>query len=267
MGKKRYLAQGDVLISEPGPLSFTASYPCCERPSMLDSFRPDEINNLDVSYKESSTDEVLSHVDKWTNLQILNIGTSEITDRGLGYLNGNSSLRDLRTADTAVTGKGIAALKCLNHLERLEVNMLPEAPYLLKALRGSKCLKILNIRCCKLTDDDLKNLSTITSLKDLDISENKQITDNGLQYLNLPNLRGLSMKRCKITEASFPLLKSLPRLNNISIADDWSPQKQELFQKMRPDVAIRPDNSSRQKQALFHDIRPDVESRPDNGRH
>ena len=252
VGKQQYIAQGDVIIPEPGPLAFTASYACCDRPSLLDNFRLDEINDLDMSHKESATDEVLSHIDKWKNLQILNIGTSEITNRGLAYLAENSSLTELRVADTAVTGKAIAALKCLNHLERFEAGILAQSPDLLRALRGSKCLKKLTIRCSKLIDDDLKNLSTIKSLKDIDISENKQITDKGLQYLDLPNLRRLSIRQCSITEASFPFLKSLPRLSNVIIAEDWSPQKQALFHEMMPGVELRIDNSREQIFTMLH---------------
>ncbi|MDR3617027.1 MAG: protein kinase [Candidatus Obscuribacterales bacterium] len=246
VGNKKYLAQGDVIIPEPGPLAFTPSYECCERPSLLDNFRLDEIYDLDINHKESATDEVLAHIDKWKNLQILNIAGNDITNRGLAYLAENSSLTDLRVAGTPVTGKAIAALKCLNHLERFEAGLLTEAPNLLRALRGSKCLKKLTIQGSKLIDDDLENLSTITSLKDIDISENNLITDKGLQYLNLPNLRGLSIRQCKITEASFPFLKSLPRLSNIYIAEDWPPQRQALFHEMMPRVQLRIDNTRNQ---------------------
>jgi hypothetical protein len=243
---QRLLAQGDVIITDPGPFSFSTSYACCERPSLLDNFRPDEINDLSVSHLDSATDEVLSHVDKWSNLQCLNIGTTEITNRGLSHLTDSTSLIDLRAPDTAVTGKAIASLKCINNLERLEVSMLPEASDLIRVLRGSKCLKTLNIQGSKLTDEDLENLSTIATLKDIDISANKQITDKGLRYLNLPKLRGLGIKQCSITEASFTFLKSLPSLSNVSIGEDWSPQKEMLFHQMMPRVALRHDTGMRQ---------------------
>jgi serine/threonine protein kinase len=243
--KHRYIAQGDVIIPDSGPLEFKASFECCERPSLLDKFQPDEIGELSVRRVESARDEVLSHVDKWKDLRTLNITGTQIGDRGLGYLAQNSPLIDLRVADTPVTGKGIAAMKCLNHLERIETNMLPEASYLLKALRGSKSLQTLNVPCSKLTDNDLKNLSTITSLKDIDISENKQITDAGIRHLTLPKLRGLAITQCNVTEASFEFMKTLPSLNNILVGEDWSIQKQMLFQQMMPKVHIGHDSGMR----------------------
>jgi hypothetical protein len=250
---EHHLAQGDVIISDPGPLTLTPSFACCERSRYLDNFRSDEISYLDISHKESARDEVLSHVDKWTNLRFLNIAESEITDRGLNYLSENTSLDDLRVADTAVTGKAIAALKCLHHLQRFEAGMLKEAPDLLKALRGSTSLQILTMRCSDLTDNDLRSLSKITSLKNIDISENRKITDKGLQYLNLPNLRGLAVRQCAITEASFPFLKSLPSLKAICIADDWSEEKQARLQQMLPDLQIRHDSRIKQINKLMNE--------------
>nr|KAJ0187736.1 hypothetical protein LSAT_V11C900481970 [Lactuca sativa] len=102
----------------------------------------------------------------------------------------------------------------------------PSAPEALKAELRSvyslKKLEALNMNCCNcITDADMKPLSGLRNMKELQISSSK-VTDNGVTFLKgLHKLALLNMERCPITATCLDSLSDLVGLLflNLSISN------------------------------------------------
>nr|KAJ0190242.1 hypothetical protein LSAT_V11C800400850 [Lactuca sativa] len=106
----------------------------------------------------------------------------------------------------------------------------PSAPEALKAelrfVYSLKKLEALNMNCCNcITDADMKPLSGLRNLKELQISSSK-VTDNGVTFLKgLHKLALLNMERCPITATCLDSLSDLVallflNLSRSNITDD-----------------------------------------------
>nr|GEU34387.1 hypothetical protein [Tanacetum cinerariifolium] len=85
--------------------------------------------------------------------------------------------------------------------------------------KGLKKLEALNINCCDcITDVDMKPISELTHLKELQISCSK-VTDHGVTFLKgLHKLALLNMKRCPITSACLDSLSDLVGLHYLNVS-------------------------------------------------
>ncbi|KAL5150319.1 F-box/LRR-repeat protein 14 [Glycine soja] len=93
-------------------------------------------------------------------------------------------------------------------------------------VNGLKKLEYLNIGCCKcVTDSDIKSISELINLKELQIS-NSSITDIGITYLRgLEKLTTLNVEGCNITAACLEFIHALTslaclNLNRCGLSDD-----------------------------------------------
>jgi internalin A len=125
----------------------------------------------------------------------LDLSMTRITDRGLLELKTASNLTDINLYYAElVSDQGIAVVKSLTHLKRL------------------------NLRGTKITDSTLQLLNRITSLEALDIGF-AQVTDSGLAQLNaLSNLKELSIGGNKLTDAGLQALRQLPALTSLDMS-------------------------------------------------
>lgn len=119
-----------------------------------------------------SGDKVLSSVKFLTHLERLRVSSSDITDIGLGCLQGLMRLRHLDlTRCVEITTAGLTNIQHLPALERLNLSM-----------------------CDKIVGEGLCCLATLTSLRELDVSYLKvPLADSDLS--GLTHLKGLHIKR------------------------------------------------------------------------
>ncbi|KAK7837252.1 f-box/lrr-repeat protein 14, partial [Quercus suber] len=138
-----------------------------------------------------------------------------------------SSLLSVDISGSEVTDSGLALLKDCPNLQTFAFNYTDQlSEHGLKHISGLLKLKSLNIRCCKcVTDLDLKAISGITSLKELQ-AFSSNITDVGVSYLKgLHNLTMLNLEGCNITNACLESISALValavlNLNRCDLNDD-----------------------------------------------
>jgi len=180
------------------------------------------LEDLDIS-SPHVTDAGMEKLAQCPHLKFLNLGRCPVTDRGLARLAKLKTLTKLSLRRTQVTGSGLTVLKELPLLTELNVHYIDFGEAGMAHLAGLKSLERLWIYAPegKITDDDLADLSRVTSLKNLQISVHDSsqslITDQGLAHLaNLKALESLNIHSCqKVTDAGlrhFEGLASLKRL-------------------------------------------------------
>jgi hypothetical protein len=106
------------------------------------------------------TDEGLSHLKGFTNLQVLSLSKSTVKDGGLVHLEGLADLNTLRLVSTAVGDDGLKYLRKLVSLNYLHLDKTQVTDNGLDNLKGLKNLKVLNLKGAKVTAAGVKKLQT-----------------------------------------------------------------------------------------------------------
>jgi serine/threonine protein kinase len=239
---KRMAAQGDVLIPSLAPITLQVSYECCERPQLIGRFRKDEVAALILDYTQSAGDDDLAYVNNWTQLQKLSAqSVPRVSDKGLSALTNLPKLKQLILKDTKTSGVGIGGLKCLKQLNLLYAGFTSQPKKILDALKGSTEIRVLRLWATGMTDSDLKDIGSLKSLVELDISDNKRVTDLGMSYISsLPNLQVLHIQWCSLTPNCIHSLRRMPQLTSLKFSTEgWSPEsKKALCEALTPRVTV-----------------------------
>ncbi len=148
----------------------------------------------------SITDDALRHVKAWPKLQHLNIGLTEVTDKGLGQLKTSSPL-SLWLTDTQVTDRGMQILAETAQLQRLGIARTQVSNTGLSYLAKLNTLEELSLDDTGVTDAGLQHLSRLTNLRNINL-KGTVITDAGLEHLaKLKNLQVVNLTYTKVTPA------------------------------------------------------------------
>ncbi|WRX33072.1 Leucine-rich repeat - like 10 [Theobroma cacao] len=133
-----------------------------------------------------------------TSLLSVDLSGSDVTDTGLGLLKEAEFIvlfSDSTDIDTNFARADDCFMLFLVNLEKLDLERCSGIHGGFVHIKGLSKLESLNIRCCKcITDLDLKAISGLNNLKELQIS-NSNITDFGLSYLGVWKQ---SVKRCSL---------------------------------------------------------------------
>jgi Leucine-rich repeat (LRR) protein len=133
------------------------------------------------------TGEVSQHLAGLTNLEVLWLHSTPVTDSGLKQIAGLTNLQSLNLSSTRITDEGLKHIASLTGLQQLFL--------------GST----------QVTDAGLKHLAGLTNLRNLDLYST-QITDAGLRHLaELTGLRQVHAKSTRVTpEGARELQMALP---------------------------------------------------------
>jgi len=143
-----------------------------------------------------SDDALMAHVGRLGRLEDLNLYSSpNVTDAGLAHLRRLTALRRLDLSFTGATGAGLRHLKGMTRLKKLE---LPPG---------------------RVTDDDLAHLEGLKHLEWLQgHGSGFEVTDAGMAHLQgLVSLEMLSIPAPRITSAGLRSLHDLDRLRVLSV--------------------------------------------------
>ncbi|MHC4889984.1 MAG: leucine-rich repeat domain-containing protein [Planctomycetota bacterium] len=182
------------------------------------------LEDLDISSRHV-TDAGMEKLAQCPHLKFLNLGRCPVTDRGLARLAKLKTLTKLSLRRTQVTGSGLTVLKELPLLTEVNVHYIDFGEAGMAHLAGLKSLERLWIDGPegKITDDDLADLSRVTSLKNLHISvrdsSQSLITNQGLVHLaNLKALESLNIHSCqKVTDAGLRHFEGLACLKRLRL--------------------------------------------------
>ncbi|MES2793077.1 MAG: hypothetical protein V4719_25925 [Planctomycetota bacterium] len=176
-----------------------------------------QLNTLDLS-SDSITDKGLEHIQFLKQLSDLDLSSHKITDAGLRHLSALTMLTKIRLNCEKINGPGLKHLTGLTHLKELSIDTADLADDGLQHLSQCKSLTSLRIIGARhATDKGLKDLSQLTNLDMLNMS-NSGITAAGLKELQpLINLKSLYLVNCPIADAGVSDLQSLKNLNSLDL--------------------------------------------------
>jgi len=138
------------------------------------------------------------------------------------------------------TTKGVTLLQGLPHLRRLTFNRSGVTDKELAALVGCKELRELVIPESKLTDAGLGELTKLTRLEVLDISDAVKVTDKGMATIKqLERLEDLRLNKTSITDKGLLELKPLEALRALSVGGTKvSMEAAEKFAEEMPNLRV-----------------------------
>jgi Leucine-rich repeat (LRR) protein len=176
------------------------------------------------------TDAGIVHLTKMPSLKKLEIGDSQVTDKGLEYLSQIITLErlDLPQDQKGITDRGLEHLSRLPNLKHLGISRIHfNDPKMNKEYYTDKGLEFL-AHCQKLeylrvgsigvTDAGMEHLAKLTNLKTLNLFGCDNITDGGLAKLStLKHLENLNISCNGITIAGINQLNSLSNIRRMHI--------------------------------------------------
>lgn len=145
----------------------------------------------------------------FTNLKILYLTNTPLTDAGLAHVKELTRLKKLFLSGTQVTDAGLAHVAELTQLEVLFLGKTQVTDAGLVHLKGLANLKGLFLYQTRVTDAGLAHLAAMSSLEELGFRYTV-LTDHGLVHLKtLTNLQQLDVRNTKVTPAGTAELKKL----------------------------------------------------------
>lgn len=230
-------AIGDVTFRKDDNITFNAGPNFFAHPQFLRRFGPNDLFDLDlrscgrsgafdkVATQVRVSDDELVYADHLTGLKMLGMRDCSITDRGLAHLQHLPNLILLDVDRTDVTADGVSKMDCLHHLHCLRAGYLKDGWKVLKALKGSTQIDEICLTNTELKNEHLKYVKDIPNLRELNVSCNQGVNDDGMKYL-IParSLRRLNVTECPITPKAFPEFFKMSIIEAPSVTSrHWSP--------------------------------------------
>lgn len=163
------------------------------------------------------TDEHVTRIAAFRQLDYLAVVTPAVTDEGLRAVSGLTHLDTLLLSDsrlTDVTVKSLDQLKRLRHLYLDRTKVTDEG---LAGIAGLSELETFSADETVVSDGGLKHLSALSKLQTLSLSGTR-VTDAGLKHLGrLTQLQSLSLDRTSVTGSGLAGLATLTELTHLSL--------------------------------------------------
>ena len=172
----------------------TLDFDACERltGTGLAKLHGQSVHWLHINNCGLTDDGLKAALQNFPNLQILDIESSRISNKGLQYVSLAPKLAVLRFNDCSWLDADLMVplVKKLHGLHELELRNMTLSPTVLKCLADSK-ISALNLGHSTLTDRDLKQFEHNKWLKRLAISNCEALDGSGLKYLRSVPLTSL----------------------------------------------------------------------------
>jgi hypothetical protein len=165
-------------------------------------------------------DAVLARVGRLPSVEWLITYPSTVTDLGMAHLRGLTGLRRLQIASGQATGASLANLEGMTGLESLRLYTMAIADADLVHLAGLSRLEDLCIESPRITDACVAPLlSGRSKLKMLGL-HGRGITDAGVEEIShLGTLERLSLQKTRVTDAGLAPLIKLPLLTDLDLSE------------------------------------------------
>lgn len=182
-------------------------------------------------------DDDLPNFTSLEHLAALDLGCTQVTDRGLVQLAAFANLESLDLHNTKITNDGLQHLKPLTKL------------------------KTLNISGTAIGDEGLVHLATLPALSDVRLTSTK-ITDDGLAMLAaLPNLKHLQVADTEVSDACIDHLAAADKLRSINLHKTYfTDDGVQRLRRLLPELMVFGDKRSERwgfyESGLFREISP-----------
>lgn len=136
--------------------------------------RVKSLEELAITSESRVSDAGIAHLANLTNLRrfrIYNINASRVTDASLELLGALPNLEELTLRGHHISDAGLASLKGLSRLKRLDVGFSkgPITDKGLVHLKGMKSLELLDVRFSRVTAEGLEQLRGLPKLRELSL--------------------------------------------------------------------------------------------------
>lgn len=197
------------------------------RTLMLDNFEGEDMEPLShlvsleyLSLPDTQTNDMsLEYFRPLSVLRVLALGGTLVSDEGLVTIGSFSSLQELNLWDCPITMSGVSLLRSLK-LTRLNLNgiIASDDQAIATGLVLLTSLTQLDLASTDMLNAGLILISVLTDLRWLNLGDNSEITDEGLQSTTaLKSLTHLDLTGTAITDAGVCLLTSLSQLRELDL--------------------------------------------------
>jgi serine/threonine protein kinase len=193
-------------------ITFTPSDIVGKYPDCLKRFQAGDIHALKL-IPEACDDQILKATANISDVRRLSIaGCKNLTDASYETLKSFGNLAWFDAADTNLGGPQLAQAGIWKKIEVMTLSGTVNVMPVLEQLEYSKQLQRLGLANCKLTTEQIHEISKLTQLTDLDISQNK-LTKQDLATLGtLVHLTDLHLAETGLTGADLEPLKNFKYL-------------------------------------------------------
>jgi Leucine-rich repeat (LRR) protein len=172
-----------------------------------------------LTLRGSAGGEGYAHLAGMTDLEVLDLGDSAITDAGLKHLAGMTKLRSLGLVKTKVTDDGLSSLAKMAELQHLGLGQTGVKGAGFEKVKGLAKLSGLDLTGTPFGDDGMKHLSALTALNSLQLA-GTAVTDAGLEQLKgMEKLGMLNLSKTKVTGTGFAKAGPFPNLSLLIMTD------------------------------------------------
>lgn len=213
-------ARGDVHVPAGKRLRLSLNKMAWRDLSWLSKLRPDDLYMLLLPALSTDSvkpsDRCMPHIAHLAGLRSLNLGQTDVTDKGLRYIKNLKSLEYL-DIPPRLTDRGMAYIAELTTLKGLylggvQISQVTDAG--LRHLSKLTSLEELYLRGERMGDAGLAHLRDLPRLEYLCLF-GSHFTDRGMVHVKaMPSLRILSFheKLCRITDAGLVQISEMPKL-------------------------------------------------------
>jgi hypothetical protein len=220
---------GTVHVGKNSKLTFYTRHASLEFPELLDTFRADDLNGLEVVFDDAA--EVIKRVKNWKRLENLTFFDSLIkaipgahahdetplSDQMLPEIDKMKNLTCLGLCNSNVTGKEVAKMSLLRSLRTLKLKRIFDINSLLKVLPQHS-----NIEELWLIEEG---------------TDNRQLE----MIAEMPNLQSLTIRRSRLNPDSLPIFLRMKKLKHLTIdRNTWSEQDIAKFKRSIPGCRFEP---------------------------
>lgn len=163
-----------------------------------------QVTGLDLSNFYITDTDIQNITIFFKNLQVLNVSDNvDITTNGIAQIGELTRLKalDLHNCDFAAKDS-VHSFSNLNKLEVLNLGACTEVGDWLQIPTTLNALRVLNVAQCGLPPSSAAVITSLSSLEEVNVSQNNLLAPEMLVAIaQLPRLRILKMKYCRVTDA------------------------------------------------------------------
>lgn len=198
-------AQSTVILPAHSNIHFYPSVAMFSHPELFGGFRENDLHSLTVPFElQESYDlkKATSAIAKLNGIKSLNLLGGKISDEQIPDLNKMTNLDTLDVSSTDITGAGVANLTRLKELQTLYCGFITDHTKLLIALQGSSKLKAISLNALgePLSEYDARLIARCKNLRYLNLEASVD-SDKVMPILaTLPKLEYIDLHGCTISE-------------------------------------------------------------------
>jgi serine/threonine protein kinase len=165
-----------------------------------------------------------------SQLTALNLGSTHLTDASAGTIAKFTKVMDLKIDGNKFTARGLKELAPLKNLVSLDISYTRIEPTQFALLSQFPNLEDLRAKRLNLSDDSIDALTRLPKLAALDISENRNLTEETLKKLtNCRTLRSLTAIGCYFHKVDIEKFeKNRPDVDFDTTADSVAPRVDQM---------------------------------------